>query len=75
MEHQTNQQGIPLSEARLREILATDEGRHLLALLQKTDASALREAARAAKSGDYAAVQRILAPYLQAHGGTQFQER
>ena len=57
---------IPLNEAQLRAILASESGRKLVLLLQKTDPTALREAARAAKAGDYVAVQRILGPFLQS---------
>ena len=52
---ESNQNGrasIPLSESQLRAILASESGRKLLFLLQKTDPAALRDAARAAKAGD-----------------------
>ena len=62
MESKTSPQGAPLDAAQLRAILASEEGRKLLALLHHTD----RAASAAAKSGDYAAVQRILTPYLQS---------
>ena len=57
---------FPLDEGQLRSILATENGRKLLLLLQKTDPAALRDAAKAAKAGDYVAVQRILGPFLQS---------
>lgn len=66
---ESNQNGrasIPLSESQLRAIIASESGRKLLFLLQKTDPAALRDAARAAKAGDYVAVQRILGPFLQS---------
>ena len=66
MEAKTSPQGAPLDAAQLRAILASEEGRKLLALLHHTDSAALRAASAAAKSGDYAAVQRILTPYLQS---------
>ena len=53
---------FPLDEGQLRSILATENGRKL----QKTDPAALRDAAKAAKAGDYVAVQRILGPFLQS---------
>ena len=40
---------FPLDEGQLRSILATENGRKLLLLLQKTDPAALRDAAKAAK--------------------------
>mgnify|MGYP000901372486 FL=1 len=57
---------FPLDEGQLRSILATENGRKPLLLLQKTDPAALRDAAKAAKAGDYVAVQRILGPVLQS---------
>ena len=57
---------FPLNETQLHAILATENGKKLLFLLQKTDPNALREAARAAKAGDYPTVQRILGPFLQS---------
>lgn len=66
MESKSGPQGAPLSEAQLRAMLASPEGRRLLALIQHTDGAALRAAAAAAKAGDYAAVQQILTPYLQS---------
>lgn len=38
---------FPLDEGQLRSILATENGRKLLLLLQKTDPAALRDAAKA----------------------------
>ena len=52
MESKTSPQGAPLDAAQLRAILASEEGRKLLALLHHTDSAALRPASAAAKSGD-----------------------
>ena len=50
---------FPLDEGQLRSILATENGRKLLLLLQKTDPAALRNAAKAAKAGDTSAFLNI----------------
>ena len=41
MESKTSPQGAPLDAAQLRAILASEEGRKLLALLHHTDSAAL----------------------------------
>ena len=57
-----------LTQAQLQAILASPEGKQLLALLQKDSGAAFQKAADAARAGDYARVQALLKPVLGAEG-------
>ena len=62
---------IPLNEAQLRAILASESGRKLVLLLQKTDPTALREAARAADVELRVEVSTIVTEPWTSHRVTQ----
>lgn len=69
----------PLSQAQLQAILGSQEAKALISLLQADGGQKVRQAAAAAKAGDYAAVQNILKPILEGGQGEalarQLQER
>lgn len=60
-----NSGSIPFQQADLARILASAEGRQLLALLRRDGGGALQQAAQAVKSGDYEAAKSALEPMLQ----------
>ena len=58
-------QPFSFTPEQIRSVLGTKEGQQLLSLLNRDGGAALRQAARAGKSGDYAAAQKILEPVMQ----------
>ena len=58
-------QSFSFTPEQIRSVLGTKEGQQLLSLLNRDGGAALRQAASAVKSGDYAAAQRILEPVMQ----------
>ena len=58
-------QPISFTPEQIRSVLGTKEGQQLLSLLNRDGGTALRQAASAVKSGDYAAAQKILEPVMQ----------
>lgn len=53
-----------LDTAKLQAMLNSPEGASLLRMLQQAGGTALQQAARAAKAGDYAGAQAILQPLM-----------
>lgn len=60
-----NSGAISFSEDTLRRVLASKEGRQLLALLQRTDGDSLRKAVDAVRAGDYDRAKELLSPMLR----------
>lgn len=60
-----NSGSLPFSQADLARVLASAEGRQLLALLRRDGGGALQQAAQAVQSGDYEAAKAVLSPMLQ----------
>lgn len=58
-------QPFSFTPEQIRSVLGTKEGQQLLSLLNRDGGAALRQAAGAVKSGDYAAAQKILEPVMQ----------
>ena len=58
-------QPFSFTPEQIRSVLGTKEGQQLLSLLNRDGGAALRRAAGAVKSGDYAAAQKILEPVMQ----------
>ena len=58
-------QPFSFTPEQIRSVLGTKEGQKLLSLLNRDGGAALRQAASAVKSGDYAAAQKILEPVMQ----------
>ena len=58
-------QSFSFTPEQIRRGLGTKEGQQLLGLLNRDGGAALRQAASAVKSGDYAAAQKILEPVMQ----------
>lgn len=56
---------LPISEAELKRVLASQEGRQLLSLLRRDGGDALQKAMQAVKAGDYEAAKTLLSPMLQ----------
>ena len=59
--------GLPFfSEAEIRKVLGSPEGRSLLQLLRQDSGSALQKAADALKAGDAARAQELLRPLMES---------
>ena len=56
---------LPVSEADIRKVLGTDEGRKLLAYLSRDGGAVLKQAAEALKRGDQEGAKQILSPMMQ----------
>ncbi|MBS6366664.1 MAG: hypothetical protein KH420_04880 [Clostridiales bacterium] len=56
---------LPFSQADIRKVLGTDEGKKLIAYLSRDGGAVLKQAAEALKRGDQAAAQQILSPMMQ----------
>ena len=54
-----------LTQAQLQSILGSTEGQRLMELLRSQSSQTLEQAAQAAKTGNYAAVQQFLNPLLK----------
>ena len=53
------------SPEQLRSVLASKEGKQLMQLLNRDGGAALRQAAAAARNGDYEQAKRIMEPLMQ----------
>lgn len=60
-----NSGAMPFSEDTLRRVLASKEGRQLLALLRRTDGESLSRAVEAVRAGDYDKAKELLSPVLR----------
>lgn len=58
-------QNLPFSEAEIRRVLASSDGRQLLKLLTKEHAQELSAAAEALKKGDPEKARALLAPVME----------
>ena len=58
-------QPFSFTPEQIRSVLGTKEGQQLLSLLNRDGGAALRQAAGAIKSGNYATAQKILEPVMQ----------
>lgn len=58
-------QNLPFSEAEIRRVLASSDGRQLLKLLTKEHAQELSAAAEALKKGDPETAKALLAPVME----------
>ena len=56
---------FPFTQADIRKVFGTDEGKKLIAYLSRDGGAALKKAAAALKKGDQAAAQQILSPMMQ----------
>ncbi len=56
---------LPFTQADLARVLASAEGRQLLALLRRDGGDTLQQAAQAIKTGDYNGAKSLLEPMLQ----------
>lgn len=56
---------LPFTPGQLQSVLGTQEGKRLLQLLNRDGGKALRQAAAAARSGDYETAKRIMQPLVQ----------
>lgn len=66
--------GIPYRKEDIQKLLASPEGRQLLALLQ-SDRSALAKAAAAIQGGDYSKAQQVLQPLMHSKEGSALLEK
>lgn len=58
--------GSGFSPEQLRSVLASKEGKQLMQLLNRDGGAALRQAAAAARNGDYEQAKRIMEPLMQS---------
>ena len=58
--------GSGFSPEQLRRVLASKEGKQLMQLLNRDGGAALRQAAAAARNGDYEQAKRIMEPLMQS---------
>ena len=65
----------PFTPEQLQRILGTQEGKMLLQLLNRDGGDALRQAAAAAKNGDYDAAKRIMQPLVQTREASELLEK
>ncbi|MDR0889173.1 MAG: hypothetical protein LBM28_00825 [Oscillospiraceae bacterium] len=65
MKHDSAKNAGP-SEAQIRQILSSSEGKQLIELLSKGGAGALQQAAEAYKKGDASTAEQILTPLVQS---------
>ena len=57
--------GVSFSPEQVKRVLGSKEGKQLLQMLNRDGGSALRQAATAARTGDYETVKRLLEPVMQ----------
>ena len=58
-------EGSGFSPEQIQRVLGSREGKQLLQMLNRNAGGVLRQAAAAAKSGDYETVRRLLEPVMQ----------
>lgn len=63
------------SEAQIRQVLGSPEGRQLLALLSRGGGQELRQAANAFKNGDVNTAQELLRPLVQTPEAAELMDK
>lgn len=75
MDAGNSQGGISFSPEQVKRVLGSKEGKLLLQMLNRDGGGALRQAAAAAKVGDYETVRRLLEPVMQTPEAAELTEK
>lgn len=67
--------GFSFTPQQIQRVLGTKEGQQLLALLNRDGGAALRQAAAAVKSGDYARAKQVMEPVMQTPEAAKLVDR